>query len=172
MRRKALLLCIIFCLPLIATSLFAETDILGWGKAKWGMTQSQLKKLYEIEKCTEFEGTLMCALIEKLNIQGHNFKLVFTFDENSPSGKLIKISMSSTATTLDENAFGSVLGLLVRKYGQPDSKKSYSIAKTSLWLKTSGQLEFQTMFDRASPNSAFVLCIIDYIAVVSDANRL
>ena len=92
--------------------------------------------------------------------------------ENSPSGKLIKISMSSTATTLDENAFGSVLGLLVRKYGQPDSKKSFSIAKTSLWLKTSGQLEFQTMFDRASPNSAFVLCIIDYIAVVSDANRL
>ena len=167
MKRKILMICIIFCLPFISTSLFAETDILGWGKAKWGMTLSQIAKLYDIKGLGVRGEHYACELKEKIKIQGHDFIVIFWFDEPSPSGKLYQVALVAQEKISDSNMFRSVLGLLIEKYGKPDSYQLKSFSKTSLWLKTSGQLEFKTSIPEDT-----VYCAIEYTAVGSDADKL
>ena len=40
---------LLYLITSIPSLVFAESDITGWGKVKWGMTHSEVKKLYELK---------------------------------------------------------------------------------------------------------------------------
>jgi hypothetical protein len=152
MKRKALLICIIFCLPFFATSLFAETDILGWGKTKWGMTQSEVAKIYDLGDCKDVSQASR-ILVEKYNIRPeyqlkdtikieHNeFEVTFFFDNCSPSGKLSGVTLLAVSA---EPPFDGILNILIGKYGTPESTNVRSTFRTieRWWFRPSGKLFF------------------------------
>jgi len=43
LNRYLFLICLLAVLPAVV---FAESEITGWGKIKWGMTQAEVKKIY------------------------------------------------------------------------------------------------------------------------------
>jgi hypothetical protein len=50
MKHKSLLLIsIAFFMFILVSDVSAESNILGWEKAKWGMTQGQVRKIYDIQ---------------------------------------------------------------------------------------------------------------------------
>jgi hypothetical protein len=170
MKRKALMFCIFIYLSFFTTSLFAENDILGWGKAKWGMTHSQIAKIYDLEDWLKDAETPTCHKKEFVDIQGYLFSVTFRFDKRSPSGKLIEVDLCGYEKRREE--FGSVLGLLVGKYGNPNTFKVDSLGdRTCLWLRPSGQIKFETS-SFTWPDKTTTTCFIYYIAVISDSDKL
>ena len=147
---------------------FAETDILGWGKTKWGMTHSQVAKLYNLDKW-EKDKPNRCFLKKKVAIQGHKFNVVFFFDKRSSSGKLSMVALVSINKNAKNNKiFDSVFGLYVGKYGKPDSSKTIGTStKVNLWFRPSGQIEYGLF-----ANGPFVMCSIDYVAVKSESDKI
>jgi hypothetical protein len=164
MKRKLLFICMVSYLSFIATYLFAETDILGWGKARWGMTYSQIAKLYDIE---DFQNDPpRCFKKEQTVIQGHSFNVVFFFDNFSLSGKLNKVVVQVVKEGKEK--YDSVFRLLVGKYGKPDFDKVNALGIHHIfWLRPSGQLEYYVYELRG-----MVACCITYAAKSSDSEKL
>jgi hypothetical protein len=162
-----------------APNILPDTDILGWGKVRWGMTHSQVAKLYDLEDWWP-EDPNRCYAKNTVNIQGHDFMIMFWFDKRSPKGKLYRVKSITSKEKASGEIYNSIAGLLQSKYGKPDSdqvRKDTEIyvptVRTSLWLKKSGQIEFQTfssLTSSGSPRKA--LCSITYISVGSEIDKL
>jgi hypothetical protein len=150
-------------LSFIATYLFAETDILGWGKARWGMTKSQIEKLYDIDYFQN--DPPRCFKKEAIVIKGHSFNVGFFFDDFSPSGKLNEIMLQVAEE--GKKTYDSVFRLLVGKYGNPDSAEVAYLGVHRFWLRHSGQIEFYVHI--VGDMSA---CCIKYTATTSDSEKL
>ena len=81
---KLILICILIVLSAQAS---AESAIPGWGKAKWGMAHSAVKKHFDLNPW-EPGSTPTCKLKKKIRIWGRDFGVAFYFDERSAGGKL------------------------------------------------------------------------------------
>jgi len=85
-----LLLCLSAALPAVV---FAESQITGWGKTKWGMTQAEVKKIYELNPWQP--GNIpICKKKQKIKIMGHDFAVAFYFDQRSADGKLYRVVLA------------------------------------------------------------------------------
>jgi hypothetical protein len=141
---------------LTVSDILSNTDILGWDKARWGMTHSQVSELYdlkdwEVKHKDSPKWMNICFKKTPINIQDREFRVWFFFDKESPDGKLIRVNLSSGAKGGDAYSFEKIAELLIGKYGAPDSdrtKKSNILGRaerTMLWFKKSGQLKCKIM---------------------------
>ena len=159
-----LFLVILFVLlPCLA---FAESEITGWGKAKWGMTQAEVKKLYELN--TWEPGKIpTCKMKQKIKIMGHDFAVAFYFDRRSADGKLYRVVLAHFNDDITDSLWlKSIKEILVEKYGNPDSFDIHGKMKTSRWLKSENQLKLTTLTGKT------VMCAIEYVSLHSESKKL
>jgi hypothetical protein len=146
------------------------SDILGWGKITWGMTHSQISKIYELEDWSDEPPSR--NLKTKIDIQGDKFSVTFLFDKKSSSAEIKMIKLLSVQNEIPLQAFDScfqeVYDNLVAKYGKVDSIKREDkwlqfglMDKEIIWIRKSGKLElFISMMRLEKSNS--VICAIMY----------
>ena len=136
---------------------WAETDITGWGKVRWGMTHSQITKMYKLEKWINNVWDLpSCIAKERIGIHGQEFALIFMFDKESTSATVRAISLHGSieeeelsSETIDAY-YANVYASLIEKYGKPstvirgkDSQLAGELRhKKAIWIKKSGKLEY------------------------------
>lgn len=159
----------ISCLILIfilgsSNTLLPESDVLGWGKVKWGMTHSQVSKIYNLENWCGDCDPPRCKLKGKVNIQGREFQVTFWFDKKSSLGKLIGVFLLSTAHKVPENHYDMVRDSIISKYGQPQSSKREeipirSIRNEIIWLKESGRIRFEYFYIWYSEKETFGMMV-------------
>jgi hypothetical protein len=161
--RYLFLICLIAALPPLV---FAESDIPGWGKAKWGMPHSEVTKLYELNNW-EAGDTPICKLKKRIKIMGHDFAVAFYFDERSAEGKLYKVALAHFDMTKRDSAWlNSIKNILVEKYGNPTLFDVQDKMKISRWTKSAGQLKLTTLTGKT------VMCAIEYISVRTESEKL
>ena len=157
------LICLLILLPSLV---IAESNIPGWGKAEWGMTYSQVKKLYELNQWEPGDHPV-CKMKKKVRIMGRDFAVAFYFDERSASGVLYKVVLVHfNNDTTDASWLNAVKEILVEKYGNPISFDIKGNMKTSRWTKSEGRLKLTTLKDRT------VMCAIEYFAVRMESEKL
>jgi hypothetical protein len=144
----------------------AESDITGWGKVKWGMTHSEVKKLYKL-KDWESGTPPVSKMKKKINIWGHDFAVAFYFDERSVNGKLYKVALAHfDASRMDASWLNSIKNILVGKYGDPSSFDVKNNMKVSMWKKPTGQLKLTTLSGKT------VMCAIEYFSALTESEKL
>ena len=159
-------LLLLFLLAAIPSLAFAESDIQGWGKAKWGMLYSEVKKLYELNPW-ESGGTPVSKMKKKIKIMGRDFAIAFYFDERSASGKLYKIALAHFDTSrTDSSWLQSIRNILVEKYGNPTLFDIKDKMRVSLWKKSTGQLRLTTL------SGETVMCAIEYFSAITESEKL
>lgn len=164
--RHAQFLIIVSILSLMPLQALAESEIAGWGKAKWGMTHSAVKKYFEINPW-EPGNIPTCKSKKKIRIWGRDFTVAFYFDERSDAGKLFKVVLVHFDKDLRDSAWlNSIKDMLVEKYGTPDSFSVREKMKISQWKNTAGQLKLTTMTGRT------VMCALEYMAVDTEGKKL
>src|SRR5210317_601735 len=162
-KRYLFLICLIAALP---PFVLAESDIPGWGKTKWGMSYSEVTKLYELNNW-EAGDKPICKLKKRIKIMGHDFAVAFYFDEHSANGKLYKVSLARFDTTKRDSAWlNSIKNILVEKYGNPTLFDVKDRMKISMWIKSAGQLKLTTLTGKT------VMCAIEYISVRAASEKL
>jgi hypothetical protein len=145
---------------------FAESDIPGWGKAKWGMPHSEVTKLYDLNSW-EAGDTPISKLKNRVKIMGHDFAVAFYFDERSAEGKLYKVALAHFDMTKRDSAWlNSIKNILVEKYGNPTLFDVQDKMKISRWTKSAGQLKLTTLTGKT------VMCAIEYISVRMESEKL
>ena len=118
-QKMIVFICLLITLPSMA---IAESNIPGWGKAKWGMTYSKVKKHYEINPW-EPGDIPFCKMKKKVRIAGHDFAVAFYFDERSLNGVLYKVVLVHfNKDRLDTSWLNSIKGILVEKYEKDELK--------------------------------------------------
>jgi hypothetical protein len=162
-RRYLFLICLIAALPPLV---FAESEIPGWGKAKWGMSYSEVSKLYELSRW-EAGDTPISKLKNRIKIMGLEFGVAFYFDERSVNGKLYKVVLARFDTTkMDSSWLNSIKNILVEKYGNPTLFNIKDKMKISMWKKSLGHLKLTTLTGKT------VMCAIEYISVREASEKL
>ena len=162
-KRYLFLICLIAALP---SWVSAESDIPGWGQAKWGMPHSEVTKLYELNKW-EVGDTPISKLKKRIKIMGHDFAVAFYFDQRSANGKLFKVALAHFDTTnMDTAWLNSIKNILVEKYGNPILFDVKDKMKISMWTKSEGQLKLTTLTGKT------VMCAIEYISVRTEKEKL
>jgi len=161
--RYLFLICLI---PALAPLVFAESDIPGWGKAKWGMPHSEVTKLYDLNNW-EAGDMPISKLKKRIKIMGHDFGVAFYFDERSAKGKLYKVVLAHFDTTKMDTAWlNSIKNTLVEKYGNPTLFEVKEKMKVSMWSRSAGQLKLTTLTGKT------VMCAIEYISVHTESEKL
>ena len=162
-RRYLFLICLIAASPPLV---LAESEIPGWGKAKWGMSHSEVSKLYELNNW-EAGDTPISKLKNRIKIMGHEFGVAFYFDDRSANGKLYKVVLARFDTTkMDSSWLNSIKNILVEKYGNPTLFNIKDKMKISMWTKPSGKLKLTTLTGKT------VMCAIEYISVRAASEKL
>jgi hypothetical protein len=164
--RFLILICILIVWP---APVSAESTITGWGKAKWGMSHSAVKKHFDLNPW-EPGSTPTCKLKKKIRIWGRDFGVGFYFDERSSDGKLFKVVLvhinSQAADPGDTAWLNSIKDMLVEKYGNPGSFTVKEKMKISHWINSEGQLKLTTVTGRT------LMCALEYMAVSTEGKKL
>ena len=161
--RYLLSICLIAVLPQLV---FAESEIPGWGKAKWGMPFSEVTKFYELNNW-EAGDMPISKLKKRIKIMGHDFGVAFYFDERSAKGKLYKVALAHfDKTKMDTTWLNFIKNTLVEKYGNPTLFDVKGKLKISMWTKSAGQLKLTTLTGKT------VMCAIEYISVRMESEKL
>ncbi len=162
-KRYLFLICLLAVLPSLG---LAESEIVGWGKTKWGMTQAEVKKIYALHPW-EPGNIPICKMKQKIKIMGHDFAVAFYFDQRSADGKLYRVVLAHfNSDVTDVLWLSSIKDILVEKYGNPDSFDIHGKMKTSRWMKSENQLKLTTLTGKT------VMCAIEYISLHSEGKKL
>lgn len=161
--RYLLLICLASAIP---SSLTAESDISGWGKAKWGMAYSEVKKLYDLNPW-EPGDTPISKMKKKVKIMGRDFAVAFYFDERSTSGRLYKVALAHfDSAKMDTSWLKSIKNILVEKYGNPALFDIKDEMRISTWTQSTGQVRLTTL------SGTTVMCAIEYFSVLTESEKL
>lgn len=153
-------------LALLPSLVWAESEISGWGEAKWGMTQAQVKKLYELNTW-ESDKVPTCKMKQKIKIMGRDFAVAFYFDQRSAEGKLYRVVLAHfNKDVTDVLWLKSVKEMLVEKYGNPNTFEIHGNMKTSRWIKSENRLKLTTVTGRT------VMCAIEYTSLGPESKKL
>lgn len=151
---------------MIPSVVFAESDIPGWGNARWGMAYAKVKKLYQLGSW-ESGDTPISKMKKRIKIMGHDFAVAFYFDERSARGKLYKVALAHFDTSkIEPTWLNSIKNILVEKYGNPTRFDVNGNMKVSLWTKTAGQLKLTTLTGKT------VMCAIEYFSTMTEKEKL
>jgi hypothetical protein len=165
MRPKQYLLpiCLFALLPGLA---FAESEISGWGKAKWGMSHAEVAKIYVLNSW-EPGTNPTCKMKQKIKIMGHDFAVAFYFDQRSAAGKLYRVLLAHFNNDITDVLWlKSVKEMLVEKYGNPDTFEIHGEMKASRWKKSENRLKLTTVTGKT------VMCAIEYNSLGPESKKL
>ena len=145
---------------------FAEPEISGWGKAKWGMSHAEIKKIYDLNSW-EPDKVPACKMKQKIKIMGRDFGVSFYFDRRSDEGKLYRIVLAHFNNDISDVIWmKSVKEMLVEKYGNPDTFEIHGKLKTSKWQHAQNRLKLTTL------TGTTVMCAIEYLSLGPEAEKL
>ena len=162
-KQYLLLICLFALLPGLA---FAESEISGWGKAKWGMSHAEVAKIYVLSSW-EPGTNPTCKMKQKIKIMGHDFAVAFYFDQRSAAGKLYRVVLAHfNEDVTDVLWLKSVKDMLVEKYGNPDTFEIHGKMKASRWIQPDNRLKLTTLTGKT------VMCAIEYISMGSESKKL
>jgi hypothetical protein len=145
MKKFTFALTIVISVFLFKISVSANTgiDIVGWDKAKWCMSKSQLEKIYQLDGWHE-KHPPRCFFKKKQMIEGQEYMGAFWFDKRSDSGKLIKCHFYREM--IATNKFDSIKKIFLKKYGDPDSDViTTDDTRVVRWAKPSGEVSILNM---------------------------
>ena len=163
LNRYLFLICLLAILPSLS---FAESEIAGWGKAKWGMSHAAVKKIYDLNSW-EPDKIPTCKMKQKIKIMGRDFGVGFYFDRRSDDGKLYRVVLAHFNNDITDTLWmKSVKEMLVEKYGNPDTFEIHGKMKTSKWEKAQNRLKLTTL------TGTNVMCAIEYISRGSESKKL
>jgi len=144
----------------------AETEISGWGKAKWGMSHDEVTKIYELSSW-EHDENPTCKMKRKIKILGRDFAVAFYFDQRSADGKLYRVVLAHFNNDITDVLWlKSVKDMLVEKYGNPDTFEIHGKMKASNWIKSKNRLKLTTLTGNT------VMCAIEYTSLDSESQKL
>lgn len=162
-KRYLFLVILMALLPCLA---LAESGITGWGKAKWGMSHADVKKIYELNSW-EPDNIPTCKMKQKIKLMGRDFGVAFYFDQRSADGKLYRVVLAHFSNDItDVRWLTSVKEMLVEKYGNPDTFDVHGKMKTSKWEKAENRLKLTTL------TGTTVMCAIEYLSLGSESKKL
>ena len=162
--KRYLLFTILFML--IPCLTFAESDITGWGEAKWGMSHAAVKKIYDLNSW-EPDKIPTCKMKQKIKIMGRDFGVAFYFDRRSADGKLYRVVLAHFNNDITDTLWlKSVKEMLVEKYGNPITFEIHGKMKTSRWEKAQNRLKLTTL------TGTNVMCAIEYISMGPESKKL
>jgi len=162
-KRYLFLVILIVLLPCLA---LAESEITGWGKAKWGMSHAEVNKIYELNSW-ESGTSPTCKMKQKIKIMGRDFAVAFYFDQRSTNGKLYRVVLAHFNNDVTDVLWlKSVKEMLVGKYGNPDTFDINGKMKASRWIQPDNRLKLTTLTGKT------VMCAIEYISMGSESKKL
>jgi len=162
-KRYLFLVILITLLPCLA---LAESEITGWGEAKWGMTHDDIKKIYDLQPW-EPDKIPTCKMKQKIKIMGRDFGVAFNFDRRSADGKLYRVVLAHFNRDITDVLWlKSVKEMLVEKYGNPDIFEIHGKLKVSRWKKAENRLKLTTL------TGTTVMCAIEYISLGPESKKL
>ena len=162
-KRYLFLVILIVLLPCLA---LAESEITGWGKAKWGMSHAEVNKIYELNSW-EPGTSPTCKMKQKIKIMGRDFAVAFYFDQRSTNGKLYRVVLVHFNNDVTDVLWlKSVKEMLVGKYGNPDTFDINGKMKASRWIQPDNRLKLTTLTGKT------VMCAIEYISMGSESKKL
>ena len=136
--KKILLICIITFAFNYASAQETKNNVVGWGKAVWGMNEEDLIKTFpdaiKLEKpelVLHSDGTFVSIIIPNYKVGKQNFKVSFQMRPNTKT--LSNILMELNDTPLNA-IFDSITNLLIEKYGEPKNKTESEYNKVILWV--------------------------------------
>lgn len=140
-------------------------DVIGWGKARWGMTKEETSKIYPLEDWVD-GGSPSCVMKEGITIQGGKYKVTFCFERKHMAAQLRMVRLVSTSA---ETKFETIHGLLAQKYGEANQKNVGDDKSIKyLWLRPSGKIEL-IISDSSKP---IVSCTIIYVTFADDKKNI
>jgi len=140
-------------------------DVEGWNKARWGMTENEVLKVFEgkataIEKPRKYQGlskqwdAYSSIILDEIEIGKDKYTVDFIFDDKDK--KLIMIIVSIKNKSPLELQFSSLEQMLTEKYGSPsfkiDSEGSHLLERERAWNFPSTIIELK-YFDMRVINS-------------------
>jgi len=163
LKKYLFLTCLFALLPGLA---FAESDITGWGMAKWGMSHAEVTKIYELNSW-EPGPSPTCKMKQKIKIMGHDFAVAFYFDQRSAGGRLYRVVLAHFSKDVTDVLWlKSVKEMLVDKYGNPDTFEIHGKMKASQWKKAENRLKLTTV------TGTTVMCAIEYLSLGPESKKL
>lgn len=144
MKIYKVLLCAVLCLT--SASSFAER-MQGYGKTNWGMTptevlQAEQGRAHLVNPPAKYKNSLGMVSVDKLEIGGHLFKVVYQFTDNKLSQVLVQ-GLEEKNSGINRNTFASLESLLTQKYGQSNFKDE---GKRVTWKRDGTSIEL-TLLD-------------------------
>ena len=162
-KRYLLLICLLALLPSLG---LAESEITGWGKAKWGMSHAEVNKIYELNSWGP-DPSPTCKMKQKIKIMGRDFAVAFYFDQRSTNGKLYRVVLAHFNNDVTDVLWlKSVKEMLVGKYGNPDTFDINGKMKASRWIQPDNRLKLTTLTGKT------VMCAIEYTSMGSESKKL
>ena len=145
----------------------SPTDIIGWDRAKWGMTQWQIAELYYIKDWSKKSEHNTCLENTQRAFHKAPFYAEFYFDERSPSGKLIKVVLTWgwKVAQVRYDRYNPIVEELIQTYGEPNLDEEektdgfISFQRNVSWEKPSGKLRFHVS---ASKSKSAEVCVITF----------
>lgn len=110
-------------------SAIASDRIKGYGNSYWGMTTDEVisvenGRAHKIVPPLKYHETQGAVGIDKINIDGYDFKVVYQFKGNVLAQVIVQ-SLNNKFVSINKMAFQSVESLLTQKYGIPKYKEPY-----------------------------------------------
>ncbi len=129
---KRVLLIILFVICTSNYSFGQPKDVEGWNKARWGMTENEVLKVFEgkataVEKPQKTLGlskqwdAYVLVVLDEIEIGKDKYTVNFIFDGNDK--KLIKVAVVIKDKSPSELQFSSLEQMLTEKYGSPSFTK-------------------------------------------------
>ena len=142
------------------------TSIDGWGKVKWGMTKSEVIKLYPESKEDAFLNLNRRPIpqfgIPGYLISGRKYNIAFMFEKD----KLISVELilsndiSSNESWL--SVFKSIEEKIIEKYNNPLLEKNDNSIRRSKWVSENGTIELKMDGTKGWGSFDGVLLVIVY----------
>jgi len=130
-------------LAVLACSLLAQSrpaDLLGWTKAKWGMTDSEILKVFQgqavlldapVQRRQYVDGRANVG-IEKITIETVECSVQFVV--NPQDGRLFRVMIKPVQANPTAVYFQQLEKALVTRYGAPDYTSSKEPMTSSRWV--------------------------------------
>jgi hypothetical protein len=155
MQRNLVIIVIVSIAIMAINGCSEKEDIVGWDNARWGMTLSELEKIYELEGWLKKPSNRR-PLKKTYEIEGFNYRVNFDFDRRSPKGELDSVYLvSSNSNAKNKDIYDKVMSLYIRKYGKPDTDKEDDTktkqhTRELIWNRPSGRVIYR--YDYSNPH--------------------
>lgn len=131
MNRKKLMIIVAAVLVVaIIASIFIFFGPGDFRRAKWGMSQSQVKARESLELKNQTSDSLVYTLTE---LEGVRFDSLVFYKFDTSSDELTQINIGINATSFEDKLIKKIINKFEEKYGEPDDYEDISSSRNYYW---------------------------------------